>query len=94
MSKSNNDSGLTAKRSVRLLAAVLSAVAVSMTSCHTTSQAPLDDAYYWPDKSVHTEHSESSAPSASSASSASSALSPSIEYINVQDTTVTIRIKR
>ena len=60
----------------------------ALTSCHTTSQAPLDDAYYWPDKSVHTEHSESSA------SSASSALSPSIEYINVQDTTVTIRIKR
>ena len=63
----------------------------ALTACHTTSQAPLDDAYYWPDKSVHTEHSESSA---SSASIASSALSPSIEYINVQDTTVTIRIKR
>ena len=63
----------------------------ALTACHTTSQAPLDDAYYWPDKSVHTEHSESSA---SSASCASSALSPSIEYINVQDTTVTIRIKR
>ena len=66
----------------------------ALTACHTTSQAPLDDAYYWPDKSVHTEHSESSAPSASSASSASSAPSPSIEYTNVQDTTVTIKIKR
>ncbi len=88
MSKSNNDSGLTAKRSVRLLAAVLSAVAVSMTSCHTTSQAPLDDAYYWPDKSVHTEHSESSTPSAPSTPSIP------IEYTNVQDTTVTIKIKR
>lgn len=66
----------------------------ALAACHTTSQAPLDDAYYWPDKSVHTEHSESSVSSASSSSSASSALSPSIEYINVQDTTVTIRIKR
>ena len=57
----------------------------TLAACHTTSQAPLDDAYYWPDKSVHTEHSESSAPSPSSSS---------IEYTNVQDTTVTIKIKR
>lgn len=63
----------------------------ALAACHTTSQAPLDDAYYWPDKSVHTVHTEHSE---SSASSASSALTPSIEYINVQDTTVTIRIKR
>ena len=61
---------------------------LALAACHTTSQAPLDDAYYWPDKSAHTEHSESSA------SSASSAPSSSIEYTNVQDTTVTIKIKR
>jgi hypothetical protein len=58
---------------------------LALAACHTTSQAPLDDAYYWPDKSVHTEHSESSA---------SSAPSIPIEYTNVQDTTVTIKIKR
>ena len=63
----------------------------ALAACHTTSQAPLDDAYYWPDKSVHTEHSESSVSSASSAPSPSSS---SIEYTNVQDTTVTIKIKR
>ena len=63
----------------------------ALAACHTTSQAPLDDAYYWPDKSVHTEHSESSAPSASSATSVPST---PIEYTNVQDTTVTIKIKR
>ena len=63
----------------------------ALTACHTTSQAPLDDAYYWPDKSVHTEHSESSTPSASSAPSTPST---PIEYTNVQDTTVTIKIKR
>ena len=63
----------------------------ALTACHTTSQAPLDDAYYWPDKSVHTEHSESSTPSASSAPSTPSI---PIEYTNVQDTTVTIKIKR
>lgn len=61
---------------------------LGLTACGSTSTIAVDDAYIWPDKSVHTEHSESSA------SSASSALSPSIEYINVQDTTVTIRIKR
>ena len=66
----------------------------ALAACHTTSQAPLDDAYYWPDKSVHTEHSESSVSSASSASSAPSPSSSSIEYTNVQDTTVTIKIKR
>ena len=54
----------------------------ALAACHTTSQAPLDDAYYWPDKSVHTEHSESSTPSTP------------IEYTNIQDTTVTIKIKR
>ena len=63
----------------------------ALTACHTTSQAPLDDAYYWPDKSVHTEHSESSTPSASSAPSTPST---PIEYTNIQDTTVTIKIKR
>ena len=63
----------------------------ALAACHTTSQAPLDDAYYWPDKSVHTEHSESSTPSASSATSVPST---PIEYTNVQDTTVTIKIKR
>ena len=57
----------------------------ALAACHTTSQAPLDDAYYWPDKSVHTEHSESST---------SSDTSTPIEYTNVQDTTVTIKIKR
>lgn len=64
---------------------------LALAACHTTSQAPLDDAYYWPDKSVHTEHSESSTPSASSAPSTPSI---PIEYTNIQDTTVTIKIKR
>lgn len=95
MSKSNNDSGLTAKRSVRLLAAVLSAVAVSMTSCHTTSQAPLDDAYYWPDKSVQTTTTPSNnAKKAEGSNSQTPSNNAVVEYTNVQDTTVTIKIKR
>ncbi|MBR6829919.1 MAG: hypothetical protein IKM83_04850 [Paludibacteraceae bacterium] len=66
---------------------------LALTAC--ASQAPLDDAYYWPDKSASSAPSSSS--SSSSASSASSATSPStppMEIINRQDTTITIRIKR
>ena len=59
--------------------------ALALVACKTTSQAPLDDAYYWPDKSAHATHSEPTEPGASS---------PSIEYTNVQDTTVTIKVKR
>lgn len=64
---------------------ILCIVALVMSACGTTNVAPLDDAYYWPDKSAHATHSE---PIESGTSS------PSIEYTNVQDTTVTIKIKR
>ena len=67
---------------------ILCIVALVMSACGTTNVAPLDDAYYWPDKSAHATHSE---PTESGTSSPSS---PSIEYTNVQDTTVTIKIKR
>ena len=74
MRKSYNDSGLTAKRSYRLLTAGLTAILMAvLSSC--ASQAPLDDAYSWPDKE-HKHEKEK------------------IEYLNVQDTTVTIRINR
>ena len=45
------------------------------------SQAPLDDTYYWPDKNqkVQEQQTQEKEP---------------IEYLNVQDTTVTIRINR
>jgi hypothetical protein len=63
------------------------------TACSTVQNVPIDDAYYSPEI-------ESPAPATTSAhktaapSSASSQSSSSIEYINVQDTTVTIRIKK
>ena len=59
--------------------------ALGLSAC--ASQAPLDDAYYWPDKK---------AASLESSSSASQDKRPesSIEYLNIQDTTVTIRINR
>lgn len=83
MRKSNNDSGLTAKRSYRLLATGLTALAVSFASCKTSSQAPLDDAYYWPDNQAE-----------SSSMIQNPQNTPTIEYLNVQDTAVTIRIRK
>ena len=76
-----------------------------LTAC--ASQAPLDDAYHWMDKAEQmaaaaaqtAQQSAQSATSTSSSSSASSTSSatptaPSLEYTNVQDTTITVRIKR
>ncbi len=59
------------------------------TACASIGQVPMDDAYYW----------EKSNPSAvSSASTPATPASPAkvspVEFTNVQDTTVTIRIKR
>jgi archaellin len=61
-------------------------IAFVLTAC-ATSQAPLDDAYYWPDK-------ESSTAAPAATTSAPKTTGEAIDYINVQDTTVTIRIKR
>ena len=70
-----------------------------LTAC--ASQAPLDDAYHWMDKAEQmaaaaAQTAQQSAPSTSSSSSTSSATptAPSLEYTNIQDTTITVRIKR
>ena len=79
MRKSYNDSGLTAKRSYRLLTAGLTAILMAvLSSC--ASQAPLDDAYYWPDKKAQSTQITPN--------------TPTMEIISEQDTTVTIRINR
>ena len=80
---------------------------LALTACHTTSQAPLDDAYYWPDKEpVEQKEQKSKQPSETTVittttttttqSTSVIVTTPStpIEYTNVQDTTVTIKIKR
>ena len=71
---------------------------LAFTACSTVQNVPIDDAYYSPavesPAPATTSAPKTAAPSsASSASSASSQSSSSIEYLNVQDTTVTIRIK-
>jgi len=61
---------------------------VLLSGCGTIPP-PIDDAYYWPDKRLEVEY----VVQPSNATSAAPA-SPGIEYINVQDTTVTIRINK
>ena len=67
---------------------------ILFTACATVGQVPMDDAYYW-ENNTGSSYSEEIAPGAGTQSVAPSAPKPSpIEYTNVQDTTVTIRIKR
>ena len=96
MRKSNNDSGLTAKRSNRLLVAVLTAVAVSLASCQTTTVIPIDDAYYSSEIENPAPKTQTiqNTPVIQNTQNTPAAPKPSIEYLNVQDTTVTIRIKK
>ena len=71
------------------LAAGLTAFAV-LCGCSSTQQFPMDDAYYRPEKTV--APSKPSAPQTTS----NDVKQPqtNFEYISVQDTTVTIRIKK
>ena len=64
----------------------------ALTACHTTSQAPLDDAYIWPDKT--TPVTNPAATPATMVADEPVSAGPTLEYTNVQDTTITVRIKR
>ena len=66
---------------------ILSLLALTFASCATYQKPLLDDAYYWPGEQEEIRSIEPSQPSQPRPSS-------QIEYLNVQDTTVTIRIKR
>lgn len=59
-------------------------MALGLASC--ASQAPLDDAYYWPDKKAQSTQSTPITPNTPN--------NQKIEYLNVQDTTVTIRVNK
>lgn len=78
---------------------------LGMSACSTVQMPPIDDAYHWPDKTVSATSTtpttpanrntseNSTEPSVSQTSQASSE-TPKMEYINVQDTTITVRIKK
>ena len=62
-----------------------------MTACSTTTVIPIDDAYYMSDAESKTQKTQNIPINQSTQDTQSS--STTIEYLNVQDTTVTIRIK-
>ena len=99
MRKSNSHSGLIAKRSNRLLAAVLTAIALCLASCQTTTVIPIDDVYYWDKHEQNTPTTQTAPndpkdPKGPKDPKASTAPKASLEYLNVQDTTITVRIKK
>ena len=67
----------------------LTAIAVLFTACAASQLPPIDDAYHWSDKTPVAQ----TAPTVSQEPRAKSQ-QPSLEYLNIQDTTVTIRIKK
>jgi hypothetical protein len=70
---------------------VIVVCAFGLGSCATT-QFPMDDTYYWPDE---TAQSVPSAPVVqSSQKEQKEQKTPSVEYLDVKDTSVTVRIKR
>ena len=66
--------------------------ALCLVSCKTASQFPMDDAYYRPAPETVLPVTRNPSPVTPNPSPVTP--NPSIEYLNVQDTTVTIRIKK
>jgi hypothetical protein len=65
-------------------------LAMGLAACSTIGKAPIDDAYYW-EKS---QPAQSTQIIQSTQSSPAPAPKQTVEYTNVQDTTVTIRIHK
>lgn len=67
---------------------------LALVACQTTSQAPLDDAYFWPDKKANAAV-VTPAPEVNTQQSTSAPVStPTMEVISQKDTTITVRIKK
>lgn len=71
-------------------------VAALMVACNTVQLAPLDDAYYYPDKkeSAAAQNTPSTQNIQNTQSTPKTQSAPAVEYVNIQDTTVTIRIRK
>ena len=67
-------------------------LALCLVSCKTASQFPMDDAYYRPAPETVLPVTRNPSPVTPNPSPVTP--NPSIEYISVQDTTVTIRIRK
>lgn len=68
-------------------------VAALLVACNTVQLAPLDDAYYYPDKQETPDAQSTQSPLINQSTPKTQSAS-SVEYVNIQDTTVTIRIKK
>jgi hypothetical protein len=77
--------------------------ALGLISC-ASNQVPLDDAYYWPDKSAVSSNTPTTTTTTTQTthtvqtvqteSNSVKQQAPSVEFISVKDTTVTVKIKR
>ena len=65
---------------------------LGLTACGSTSTIAVDDAYIWPDKK--TPVTTPAATPAAVVADEPVSTGPTLEYTNVQDTTITVRIKR
>ena len=65
---------------------------LGLTACGSTLTIAVDDAYIWPDKTTPVTN-PAATPAIVVADEPVSA-GPTLEYTNVQDTTITVRIKR
>lgn len=65
---------------------------LGLTACGSTLTIAVDDAYIWPDKTTLVTN-PAATPATVVADEPVSA-GPTLEYTNVQDTTITVRIKR
>ena len=68
-------------------------MSIGLVACSTVSTAPLDDAYYW-DKPLPASTTQNTPIIQNTQSSPAPAPKQTVEYTNVQDTTVTIRIHK
>ena len=76
---------------------ILLLMAAAFTACSSAQLPPIDDVYYW-DKHEQKAVPATTAGPATTVTQTGESTTPcapqkSIEYVNVQDTTVTIRIK-
>jgi len=67
-------------------------VAALMCACSAANNIPLDDAYIYSEKSTPTPVVATPTPTAPATTTTPAA--PTMEIVNAQDTTITVRIKR
>lgn len=77
---------------------ILSLFALALTGC-SSMQLYVDDAYHWEDKTPSSSKTQTTPKTQSSQNTPSTPETPApetptLEFLNVQDTTVTVRINR